>query len=428
MVYLVADDSLPLVEIAVALRAGSLLDPPDLTGLGSLTGAMIRRSGVGDLDAAAFDRAVDDLGARMDTSAGITRGGASLSVLSTRLDPALELFFDMLGRPAFQEERLAHARQNLIESMRRRDQDPLGVLEREWEWLLYGSEHFSTRPLTEASVARLERDLLVTHYGRHWRPERMLVAVSGDYSEAALLARLEEGFAGWPEAPPRAGEVPAWPPEAPPPGAAPGLYHPDRPALALTAAILGGDGAISRLGGRLRTAEGFVYRVSAAIEPGGLWPEEIRIFFDAAPATVAPALRAALEEIERLRDQPVHPMELEIARRTLLSRLFLDLDTAEKVAGRAAENELLGRSADYWETFRRGLEAVRIEDVRRVARETLDPRRFVYLLVGPWAELSQAAPPGESALEKVVDPSVRHLPRRDPLTLEPVVASAPEDP
>jgi zinc protease len=449
LVFLAEDHSLPLVEIAVALRVGSFLDPPGKVGLASLTGALVRRAGTTEIDAEELDIRIDHLGARLDSLAGTTRGGASLSAPTWVLDEALELFVEILREPGFQMEQVQAAKANLRESMMRRNEDPLEILEREWEWLMFGDRHFSTLPLTLESVEAITRQDLVAHHRRYWRPENMLLAISGDFDREMLLPRLEQLFSDWPPneetaADPSASTSVVWPPAGPPAGVGPGLFHveadtpqakialghraetgldwtdPDRFALAVALEILGGTGAISRLAGRLRTAEGLVYRASASYEVGVLWPEYLQVFFDTDNRNATRAIALAREEIERLRTQSVHPHELEVVKQTLLSRLLLSFDTAEEICGWFAEDRLLERPHSYWESYRQGIEQVTVDEVRRAASRFLRPENLVYLVVGRWAGLSGGRVTGESELERVTGHRVIHLPQRDPLTMRPV--------
>jgi predicted Zn-dependent peptidase len=197
----------------------------------------------------------------------------------------------------------------------------------------------------------------------------------------------------------------------------------ERFALVVLAEILGGREGISRIVGRLRTSEGLVYRAAVRLDPGELWPGELQIFFDAGSESVARAVAAILEEIERLRSTPVHLEELEIVKRSLLARLRLAFDTAEEVVGTFAEDELLGRPHAYWQSYLRGIEAVSAEAILAAARSHLRPDRALCLVVGRWAELAGDADPGGSALENAVGGPVHHLPARDPLSLEPVVGA-----
>jgi predicted Zn-dependent peptidase len=313
---------------------------------------------------------------------------------------------------------------------------------------MFGDSHFSTLPLTSESVEAITRQDLVAHHHRYWRPESMLIAVSGDFEREKLLPRLEELFAAWPPRDDLTGgrtatkSVP-WPPAGPPAGIDPGLFHveagtqqakialgyraasrldwmdPDRYALDVVLEILGGTGAISRLAGRLRTAEGLVYRASAVYEVGTLWPEYFQVFFDTDSRNTARAIDLALEEIERLRTQSIHPRELEVVKQTVLSRLRLSFDTAEEISGWFAEDRLLGRPHSYWESYRTGIEQVTIDDAQQAARRFLLPEKLVFLVVGRWADLSAGEPEAESELERVTGHRVTHLPLRDPLTMKP---------
>ncbi len=448
--YVAEDHTLPLVEIAVALRVGSFLDPPDRVGLASLTGTLISRGGAAALSAEDFEERVDELGLRIGSRSLLTRAGASLSAPTWTLDEGLDLLFSMLSAPRFEDARFETAVANLRESMGRRNHDPMSILEREWEWLLLGSDHFSTRPVTAASVAAIERHDLVRFHRRHWRPQDALIAVSGDVDAETIVAELGRRLAAWSAASGASPEpAPAWPPPAPAAPSRQGLFHApfdgpqakvrlghrlarqpgwterDSCALQLAIEILGGSGAISRLAGRLRTAEGLVYRASASYLPGSFWPGEMRIFFDTASRSTPRALAAALAELRRLREQPVHPQELAVARTTLLSRLRLAFDTAEEVAGTYAEDELLDRPHAHWQAQLRLLPEISAEEVRQAAREFLAPERLTVLVVGRWPEIAGGGDPSE--LERIAGHRVVHLPVREPLTLAPAAASQPPE-
>jgi zinc protease len=444
VVYFAPDRSLPLVEISLAIPVGSFLDPPTQAGVSLLTGGQIRRGGAGDLAADEFDNRVDDLGARITTMAGTTRSGASLSVPEWTLEEGLDLFFSMLSRPRFQPDRLAAAQGNLIEGMSRRNENAIAVLEREWNWLMYGESHFSTRPLTPASIGSIGRDDLFDFHRRYWCPTQIILAVSGDFDRDSILPALQERLDAW-TASRGTPEAVQWRPPSPSTRAKPGLYHyemnvpqakviighrlpelpawtaPDRFLLEVVGELLGGRGAVSRIAGRLRTSEGLVYRASARLDPGELWAGELQIFFDTHNSSVSRAIELVVEEVERVRSQAAHPDELAAVKQSLLSRLQLRFDTAEEIAGYFAEDELLDRPHTYWQSYLDVVSSVTPAEVQRAAADTINPSSFTYLTVGRWAEISAAAPPGSSTLEGVTGHRVIHLQRRDPLTLEPMV-------
>ncbi len=443
VLYLVPDPTLPLVEISLATRVGAFLDPPGMTGLSLLTGSLLRRAGAGNWPANDFDDRIDDLGARLDSMAGTTRAGASLSVPSWNLDEALDLFFAMVFQPRFQPDRLQAVSDNLRESLSRRNQDPVEILEREWSWLLFGDRLFSTRPLTSTGLATIARQDLVDFHDRYWRPEGMILAVSGDFDHDRLLGALTDRLA---RVPPVRADPPQveWPPPAPPVKSPTGLYHyefdtaqakvmlghrlgktsgwqsRDRFALEVVGEILGGQGAISRIAGRLRTAEGLVYRAAVRLDPGSLWPGQFEVFFDTRPQNVARAVEFVLAEIERMRSDLVDSEELEVVKQSLLARHRLRFDTAEEVAGYFAEDELIGRPHDYWQLYLEAVEGIGAAEVRDAASRYLDPGSLAFLVVSRWTDLAAAASAGASDLERITGSSRQVLPARDPLTMQPL--------
>jgi zinc protease len=434
--FLIADAALPLVDVAVALQVGSYLDPPHRAGLALMTGALLRRGGTEILSADAFDERVDFLGAELGSHFGELRGGLSLSVPAWELDAGLDLLFDALYRPAFDPGRLEDLRANVLEGIGRRNVEPLDVLEREWQWLLFGEGSFLTRPLTATSVRAITRSEIVGFHHAHVEPARLVFAVSGDITREGLLTRLSPRLEGRPSRP-GAGLPPA-PTHRP----APGLYVVDfdtpqakvllghravtptgpaeRAATRVMAEILGGGGAISRIAGRLRTAEGLVYRASASFDMGEPWPRDFRVFFETATGSVARATRLSIEEIQRLRRELVHPQELAVVLESIASSLRLDFGTAEKAAGRLAEDELLERPEDTTESRYRLVREVTREEVRRAARELLAAEDLLVLVVGRADELLARDGESRSPLEQAIGLDAVRLPPRDPLTLGPL--------
>ena len=448
VLYVVEDHSLPLVDVVAAARAGRYLEPVAKAGLAGLTGALMRSGGAGELDADALDRALDQLGAEIRTGIGDRRAGASLSATTWTLDRALPLFFDILARPRFQPDRLETLRGNLREALTRRNADPLEVLEREWGWLLFGHDHFLTRAPTASSAAELQREDLLALHRRAFQPGHLIFAVSGDVDPKVIRERIEEALADWPQP----GPAPApWPPPAPPLNPMPGLFHAEadvpqakvlighrvhRPAdrspreragLEIMNEVLGGSGAISRIAGRLRTVDGLAYRASSHYDLGLPWPTDFRVFFETKNRSVARAVAAAREEIERIRSQLVHPQELAVAKQALLASIRSSFDSAEKLAGYLAEDELLGRPHESWQERYEAIQAVTAGELREAAESALHPSELVYLVVGRGSEIGltrSTNPFDPSELERQTGHRVRRLPRRDPLTLEPITPAS----
>lgn len=444
VVYVAEDHSLPLVEVTAALRVGAWLDPPEQVGLASLTAAMMRRGGGGELAADRFDERIDALGVQLRAVAGNSRSGASLDCASWVLDEALDRFFDMLARPRFEAASLTLAKGNLSESLRHRNDDPVHTLGREWGRLIYGEDHFITRDLTPATLASIEPADLAAFHRRYWRPEQMVFAVSGDVDREYILERLEGFIAAWIA---RAGPpppAPAWPPPAPTHRPRAGLYHLERDiaqakialghlgavretwdspeffALTVMNELLGGGELVSRIGGRVRTVEGLAYRVRSRFEVGDHWPGDFQISLDTANPTAALSLKLILEEIERLQRRAASGGELKRVKTSLTSVFPLLFDSASEIAGYFAEDELLGRPHRFWSEYRANIEKVTAEEVRRAAQHYLHPDRMLILIAGRWSELAAGDSQRRATMAEFYDGQVIHLPARNPLTLKVV--------
>ena len=430
-VYVVPDRSLPLVDVVLAVPVGDLDEQPEEAGLASMTAAMLRSGGAGDLDPDRLDDEIDALGARIQTVGASARSVIALDCGSEALGRGLELLAAIVLEPRFDEERLAQAKGNLEVSLAAQDDDPRRLLEGEWLRLVHGGSAPRGRRLTLEMVAAFTPERLADFHRRHYGPEGAVFAVSGDVDAEAVVARLNELFGDWtapnegdrPVAGPSAGgpEVDevgggqAGDPAAAAAAAMPGWWYVDRPgaqaaiaighrgpvfdswddgdrwALLLLTEILDGPGAVSRLRSRLQLGEGLVYRVLTTfdIDPlrsgwGSEHAGEFRIFLETAPESAAEAAGAVLRELRRLQRNAVPAAELATAKQSVLARFPLLFDRAEAIAGLYAEDELLGRPREYWSRYRQRLQAVTAADIRRAARRFLDPGGVALLVVGDW--------------------------------------------
>ena len=443
-VFVAEDHSLPLAQVHLAVAAGDFQDPADRIGLAGLTGALLRRGGAGAWAPNAFDARADLLAAELESLGAGTRSGVSLDCGSRVLGEALPLFAAMVRAPRFDEARWELLRANLRESLLRREDDPIDVLDREWGFLMLGPDHFATRQVKAEQLAAMTREDLVASHRRNWRPSGMVLAVSGDVEPAAVVAALDALLGDWRDDP-AAAEAAAQPTAAIPPAPPPGVYlrhwpgpqakialghrgpvrrgwdDPDEPALLVLAEVLGGDGAVSRLRRRLRAEEGLAYRARARITLGLDGPGTFQVYLETVPAHAARALALARAELSFLRDEPVPEPELALAKGSLLDLFPLLFDSAERRAGRAAEDVLLGRPHAYWARYRDRIAAVTARDVQATARRHLRPDELVALIVGDRAEVLAGARADHVDLAQLVGP-LHDLPRRDPLTLVPLPA------
>ena len=368
--FMVEDHELPLVSVAVMVRAGSYLEPVGKEGLAMAVGNQMRAGGSGALTAEQFDEEADFLAATMSAGFGGTSGNVFANFLAKDVDKALDLLFAMLQKPAFQQDRFDLYKRQTLQGLARRNDNTGGIETREWSRLTYGDQHFSTRPVTQAGVEGMTRDDLVAFHARHVHPGNFIIAVSGDFNSAEMAGKLEQRMAGWvPPAGYKATPVPK--PDFVP---KPGVYmvnkpevnqgrvsmghlgilrdNPDAIAVDLMNDILGGSGFTSRITNRVRSDEGLAYSAGSGYGAGTYYPGVFRAGFQSKSATVAQAVQIILEEIDKIRTAKVTAEELDTVKNSAIEVFPRNFSSAGATAGLFASDELTGRDPRYWKTYR----------------------------------------------------------------------------
>src|SRR5207342_1823811 len=155
---------------------------------------------------------------------------------------------------------------------------------------------------------------LETRYGILYRPDRMVLAVSGQVPRDNVIRAAERLFRGIPAATVVAASAPVPPPprgvrdvvERPAQQAqvmvgyiAPGLTDPDYPAVRVLGMLLGG-GMSGRLFAELRDRRGLAYQVGV-LGTYRTGPSFLLMYMGTAPANVEASEKGVLAEIERIR-------------------------------------------------------------------------------------------------------------------------------
>ncbi len=435
--FVVEDHELPLVNISLTIRTGSFTAAAQAKpGVASLTGSQMRSGGTTSLAPADFDEELDFLAANVGSRIGSTSGGANMNCLTKDVEACLGLFFEMLREPRFDTERMDLAKSQSLQGMERRNDSTPGIEGREWSRLMYGTEHFSTQALTADELDALTTEDLAAFHEFAVHPGNFIFAVSGDVDPAAIVAALNSRLADWPVGE-TAGDVPE-------PGfePLPGLYlvhkedvnqgrvslghlgarlgSPDRYALQIMNDILGGGGFTSRIMSRVRSDEGLAYSAGTAFGFGVHYEGSFRAFFQSRSEAVARATAIVLEEVERIRDEPVSEEELTTSKASFIESFTRNFASAQQIAGLFASFELQGRDFDYLNTYRDNMAAVTAEDVMRVAREYLHPDRLVILAVGNVDDMLAGDPDNPEIMLESLAPAgnVTRIALPDPLTMQ----------
>jgi zinc protease len=435
IVFVAESHEFPLIKLSITFKGGDSLDPESTPGLASVMARMVREGGAGDMKPGIFDETLDFLATEVSVSAGNTFTTARMNSLSDNFDESLNLFVTMLRKPAFDKQRLEVAKARLLESLKQRNDNASSILGREWKAMLYGRTHFEASQPTASSVEAIRREQLQTIHQKIIHPGNMIVAVSGDFAIEEILEKLTKAFNGW-----EPGAVDASP-ETPKAVLVPGLYHvqkdipqgkvvlgkrgivrddPDAIPLLLLNEILGAGGFTSRLMQKVRSNEGLAYSVRSILSQRVDYPGAFQATFESKNPTVALATKIVLGEIALIRDQPVSDAEIEVAKQGLIETFPRQFESKPATLQVFVNDEWTNRPKDYWRNFREKVSSVTKEDLLRVAQKHLDPSQMAILVVGNWEAIAPGDLEGRATMKDFFGGDVKHLPLRDPLTLDPL--------
>lgn len=407
VVYLLEDHELPLVTINATLRTGSWLDPAEKVGLAGMTGAVMRTGGSASMSPDEVDEELEQLAATVSIGFGKESGSASLDVLKKDLKRGLQIYADLLRRPAFEQSRVELAKLQAKESIRRRQDSPGSIVGREFAKLLYGSTHPSARETSVRSIDAMTREDLVAFHQQTVHPNGIILGVTGDFEKADMLAMLRDAFGDWAKGTVPAVTIPAVAEADFKTGMvrfvdkATSQTHlrvghltiketdPDYVAVAIANDILGGSSFRSRLFNDVRTKRGLAYSVGsglrASVYDEGVWLMRAETKLSSTQEVV----NRFVANMERMRNEPVTDTELEEAKEAYVNSFVFSFTSASSIVGRLMDLEYDGLPKDWLQQIREKVVKLTKDDIQRAAKAHFNPERLRILAVGSGDALSK---------------------------------------
>jgi predicted Zn-dependent peptidase len=397
VVILLEDHELPLVTVKAYIGAGSVYDPADKVGLAGLTGAVLRGGGTSATTPEALDDELEFMASSIESGIGADSGAVTFSSLKKNLDRTLALFAQVMMAPTFREDRVTQGKNRAIEAIRRQNDDPKEVADRELSRAIYAGHPLGRIPTVE-SVSAITRDDLIAFHRRFFHPNNVILAVSGDFGRKEILEKLRTVFGGWKKETVALPEIPQ-----PSPSGKPAVLlarkdidqsvirmghlgidknNPDLYAIYVMNSILGGNGFSSRLMAVVRTREGLAYNVDSSFQAGRRFTGTFEAETETKVGTTARAIGLMRDIIDGMTRQPVSDAELTLARESIINSFIFGFTNAASVANQRARLEYYGYPKGYLEEFRDNIGRVTKEDVLRVARKYLRPEALTLVVVG----------------------------------------------
>ncbi len=399
-VMILENHELPLASGSLRVRTGSLLEPAEKAGLSGIVGQVMRSGGTKKRNGDALNAKLELIAANIEAGIGDDNGSVGFNCLKENFDEVLDLFKEVIVEPAFPQDRLDLVLTQTRSGISRRNDDPGGILNREFQNLIYGKNTAYGDQEEYATIANVKREDLVAFHDRYFFPANSMLSIYGDVDSAAVKAKLEKLFADWTTQRPA---VPAFP--AVTKQKAAGVFVADKPdteqtfftighiggklndkdyaALTVMSNILGGAGTFSnRLMQSIRSDKSLAYGISSSWSADYLHEGTFRITGSTAAATTDKAIQESLKEVKRMREEMVGPTELEAAKQRVENTFVFSFASPVQTLNRLMNYQYYGYPSDFINRYKDAVSKVTAQDILRVAKEYIKPEEFTIVAVG----------------------------------------------
>lgn len=383
------------VAVGAWLRQGAALDPSGLAGASHLLEHMVFR-GTRHRSRQQIAAALEGLGGSLNAYTAREHTGYEARVLDRHLPAAVEVLSDLIRNPLLRDEDLKREKEVVIEEIAAVEDTPDDLAfelhgDRMWCGHPYGRPILGTR----RTLAAITRADLVRLHRRTYRGANLVVAAAGRVDHDSFTAMAEEWFGGLERGAAADSVVP--PRDArlgvenvhrdsaqthivlgcPVPGAS----HPDRYALLLISAAIGG-GMSSRLFQRIReelTLAYSIYSYQTLYAHAGLFG----VYLGTRPGWAAAALAAVDEVCGAVASGGLCADELNRTKEQVKGEIMISLESPAARVGRLAGFALRGEPWIPMDLLPDLIDGVTRCDIARVAGEALGPDRRYVLSLGP---------------------------------------------
>ncbi|MDX2495681.1 MAG: pitrilysin family protein [Desulfuromusa sp.] len=395
--YLKEDHELPLVELTLLVEGGSIYDPLDKVGLSQFFAMTLSTGGTEKYSPSELEMELEAMAAVLSVSSSSYGYEVNLSLNQQDLGRGIEILADLLRRPRFDSERMELVRTQMLEEIRRKNDDPGSIARHLLSGAVYPEHPFGI-DATIDTVASFTRDDLLELHQHYFQPQNIWLAISGDVQQTELVSLLDRKLGAWHSSESMLRELPSLPTS--PTGkfllvdkdipqttvlmghAGISKDNPDVLALQVANYILGGGGFNSRMMREVRSDRGLAYSVYSYFQVGRQLPGLFIVGSETKSQSTVEVVTLLQQLIQQIRAEPVSFAELDLAKKSLINSFVFAFSDSHSVVSRKVRLDYYDYPKDYLETYRQKIAAVTIADVQRVARQYLQPDNLQIVLVG----------------------------------------------
>lgn len=394
-VFYLPDRELPLVDLALLMKAGSVDVDDSKVGLTALLNDSIIRGGTEAYSPPQLALVLDENAIQVSVTVGEEEAVIHLSVLKDDWQAGLNILQEILTRPGFDPRVFDIVKSQELTALKRQGGNARAVAAREREIWHFKGHPYGRDPLKALqTIPDISRDDLKQFIADYFVPSNMVAAVAGDIDKTMVISGLTQLFEALP--PTKAPSRKLADPEETPPVAVlvhkPGQVqsqitlslpsvkrtHPDYWKINLLMQIFGGNDSL--MNKRLRDDLGLVY--SAVFYETYKWSAGVLFGYIGCKGDQSvPAIQETIK-IMRSLGQNIPQVELEQKRLDALNSFVFNVDTPADLVQVYARYFMRNEPLDTLGKIQDAFFSAENQDMRRLAAEYLDPAKIQIFLVG----------------------------------------------
>ena len=389
------DHTIPAVTLQLLVSAGSWRDPQDKKGLANLTVKSVLL-GTRRFSFDQINDKLDFIGGSLDADCTRDFATVGMQVLKKDLTAGIDLFEEVILHPSFPAADVAGQKDDIIGSIREKEDDPLEVANRAFDNALFKNSPYAG-PVdgTEHSVTGIGPEDLAKFYSSFYRPNDSVLVIGGDITPEEVKTLIVPKLLTW-----EAADIPEMPfrtefaegpvdvdIDKPVSQAAiiigcPSLERTSKDYYAFNVMnqILGSGDLSSRLMVEIRIKNGLAYAVESILA-AKKYTGSFSLVIQTKDASVKEAIALARKELGRLQREPVSEAELQGAKKFLIGNFPLKYSSSQQdFAKFLAQIDFYGLGSDYPERYASLINAVTADDILRVAGKYLQPENVLVIV------------------------------------------------
>jgi zinc protease len=417
VLYFAEDRSLPLFSLKFSFRAGSLYEAENESGVSALHSMILRNGGSKKYEPAQIDSLLDHYALSLSVLASGDKTDITLFGLSQYFEIGSEILLDVFNNPLFDSARVVQNREQMIQSINHRFDNPAPVLSVAWSKTLYPNSPVSDL-LKKSDVEKLNKKKLSNYHSFIKNDAEVLVGASGNVSLKKIKNLLEKmvgknrkvknrelpkivcssqpkvvivhkdisqayvktGVAGFKRSNNR--------------------YYP----LTLFNEVLGAGGFDSRLVSEVRSNAGLTYSIRSSIGSNYTYPSTFNITFSTKQESVNHALFLTKNIVDESAVEILDSALIESKKDQFLATIPSSFKRKKDIVFTYLWNEFYGRDPNHFVNYKSRLDSISVDSIAKVSSSFLN-RDFTTVIVGDSTQIL-SAPEWEGETIKGLKPTV----------------------